>query len=529
MAGGKASARQKMINLMYLVFIAMLALNMSKEVLSKFGYISEQITENNSSLLERITTFENTIQINYDKEEAVWEEKNIAKDKLNTLTNNFLAYISKTKTTPPQKESKAEEGKMLPDYEVMDKPEHFDNLFFIGNGVDMKLTNEGKEFLNQIKIFKTGFISIVDSLNVGRSNPNYVNLIEDATELFDTDTKVINEKGEPQSWFAYNYQGYPEVSINTDLTVLEANVLGFQAELLSAMIGGQYKINATLANFDAYVVSERAAYFAGEKFEGKIILGKKSKNLKPTSIKINNNELDPITSMNGDGAIVLDFPVGSVGTKDITGSITFVEGSDEPITIPVLASYDVINKPKEASIEVVGRNTLFRNYDNQLKISVPGVPANLVKVSGSGVSSKGKGLYTIKPKTGSELVLKITAKLPNGSTFKDTESFAIRKPPVPDVLFNGKQGGSMSKGSIKNGAISAVYPAAYGINKKVKVRSFKVKIGPKSFKCTGVRLSSKAKAFLKKAPKGFDVSFKEINFAGITAGQKQSGPSITIN
>ena len=36
MAGGKASARQKMINLMYLVFIAMMAMNMSKEVLSAF-------------------------------------------------------------------------------------------------------------------------------------------------------------------------------------------------------------------------------------------------------------------------------------------------------------------------------------------------------------------------------------------------------------------------------------------------------------------------------------------------------------
>mgnify|MGYP003961369193 CR=1 FL=1 len=41
--------------------------------------------------------------------------------------------------------------------------------------------------------------------------------------------------------------------------------------------------------------------------------------------------------------------------------------------------------------------------------------------------------------------------------------------------------------------------------------------------------SAKAKAALKRAPKGFDVSFKKINYAGITAGQKESGPSITIN
>ena len=47
MAGGKQSARQKMINLMYLVFIAMLALNMGKKVLSSFGYLNEKLEESN--------------------------------------------------------------------------------------------------------------------------------------------------------------------------------------------------------------------------------------------------------------------------------------------------------------------------------------------------------------------------------------------------------------------------------------------------------------------------------------------------
>jgi hypothetical protein len=47
MAGGKETPRQKMINMMYLVFIAMLALNMSKEVLSAFGTINESLEENN--------------------------------------------------------------------------------------------------------------------------------------------------------------------------------------------------------------------------------------------------------------------------------------------------------------------------------------------------------------------------------------------------------------------------------------------------------------------------------------------------
>ena len=57
MAGGKLSPRQKMINLMYLVFIAMLALNMSKEVLSAFGLLNEKISDANVATSQRNTAF----------------------------------------------------------------------------------------------------------------------------------------------------------------------------------------------------------------------------------------------------------------------------------------------------------------------------------------------------------------------------------------------------------------------------------------------------------------------------------------
>ena len=53
MAGGKETPRQKMINLMYLVFIAMLALNMSKEVLSAFGSINEKLDQANISYVKK--------------------------------------------------------------------------------------------------------------------------------------------------------------------------------------------------------------------------------------------------------------------------------------------------------------------------------------------------------------------------------------------------------------------------------------------------------------------------------------------
>ena len=57
MAGGKLSPRQKMINLMYLVFIAMLALNMSKEVLSAFGILNNKIEKANTDTAARNVAF----------------------------------------------------------------------------------------------------------------------------------------------------------------------------------------------------------------------------------------------------------------------------------------------------------------------------------------------------------------------------------------------------------------------------------------------------------------------------------------
>jgi hypothetical protein len=44
MAGGKISPRQKMINMMYLVLTALLALNVSKEVLNSFFEVNKGIT-----------------------------------------------------------------------------------------------------------------------------------------------------------------------------------------------------------------------------------------------------------------------------------------------------------------------------------------------------------------------------------------------------------------------------------------------------------------------------------------------------
>ncbi|MDA8571995.1 hypothetical protein N9K85_01685 [Flavobacteriaceae bacterium] len=533
MAGAKESPRQKMINLMYLVFIAMLALNMSKEVLTAFGQITEQVEENNISLIDRIGTFEETIEMNYNSEgqQEVWAEKKWAKDEINEITSKFITHLDALPDkNPPKKEVKGR-GEIL-DYEVMDKSEYYDKKFFLNSAADAKLTEEGEEFVTNVRDFRTNFDRIIDSLLVSdENNLDYKKLKDEIDQVFNPDDQIIDSEGIKRNWMEL-FHGYPEVTTNTRLAMMKSNALSFKAQLLSFMIGGQYKVNATLANFDAYVVSERNAYFPGSKFQGKIILGKKSKDLKPKSVKINDNDIDPKESLDSDGAIVLDFPVGRVGTNKIQGTV-FFEEKGEIIPITVDSEYDVISKPNTASVEVVGRNTLFRNYPNDVIISVPGIPSNSIKLSTNkgeaDIISKGNGQYTINPKgRGKDISILVSGTFSNGETFSDPKNFVVRNPPKPEIYFNNKQTGVMSKANIRVGKVTGVYPPAYGLSASVRITSFKVKIAKREFTCSGNTLSPEAKAYLRKTPAGFNITILDVLYAGLNSGTKPLGPSITI-
>lgn len=125
MAGGKLSPRQKMINLMYLVFIAMLALNMSKEVLSAFGLLNEKISVANVATSQRNTAFMEGLAQKATDEPAQYAAVKAKADEVSQVSDGLDAYIESVKSASMEK------IKDPTDYEVMDKPDYFNNLFLL--------------------------------------------------------------------------------------------------------------------------------------------------------------------------------------------------------------------------------------------------------------------------------------------------------------------------------------------------------------------------------------------------------------
>ncbi len=125
MAGGKLSARQKMINLMYLVFIAMLALNMSKEVLSAFGSINEKLNRSNENFDAKNSLALNDLKKKADENEE-FKTAAATAQQATELSNAYFGYLAS------EKDALLAEFEDPKDYEAMDKTQFLDEKYYKG-------------------------------------------------------------------------------------------------------------------------------------------------------------------------------------------------------------------------------------------------------------------------------------------------------------------------------------------------------------------------------------------------------------
>ncbi|WP_378178732.1 gliding motility protein GldM [Aquimarina sp. SS2-1] len=490
MAGGKLSPRQKMINLMYLVFIAMMALNMSKEVLSAFGLMNEKLTEDNTVTTERNQAFLGGLAEKVSEQPAKYKPLKEKADIINEKSNEFTAYIDDVKAVI------LKDVDDPTDYQVMDKNAVLDEYFFAGGNI----TPSGKEFIQKVDDYRNSVSEMVKE--------QYPDIAADIQKEFST-AQVENRDKVMVDWLKYNYEGFPMIASITKLTQLQNDVKSTQSKVLSAMLSGQLQSEVSLSNFEAIVVPDKTAFFSSDNFKGRIILGKKDKTLKAHKVVVNGKELDAESMQ--EGQTLLEFPAGNVGEREIKGEFQFKEG-DSIVTIPIESSYAVIPKPNSAVISADKMNVVYRGVQNPMTISIPGVPT--VNATAPGLKrSSGAGKYVMDVTTvkAREVAIKVSGKLPNGSSVSDSKKFRIKDIPRPVGTVRGEDGNiKMSKSGLDKASIGAILPD-FDFDIKLDVTGFKFKVeGQPTINVRGRRLDSRAKSALKKAKRGSSVQVIDI-------------------
>lgn len=492
MAGGQLSARQKMINLMYLIFIAMLALNMSKEVLSAFGLMNEKLVESNQAATSRNTDFfaglEQQAGEQPDKFKPLLDQAN----QVQSLANDLNGYISDLKG---QMTSTVDDPQ---DYEIMDKGDFLDDHFFKGD----KLKPEGQEFLDKIATFRNGIKDVI-----GESYPA---IAADVQKKFATEP-VMNTEDNLLEWLDYHFKGFPLVASLTKMTQLQADIKTTESEVMSTMLQGKLKIEASLTNFDAIVIPDKTAFFSGENFTGTIILGKKDVTLKADKVVVNGNEL-AAGAMQA-GQTKLSFPAGAVGEREISGEFQFMEGG-EMITIPINSTYAVVPKPNSATISADKMNVVYRGVKNPMTISFAGVSDNNVQANADGLSKvSGVGKYVMDATRikGREVTINVSGTLPDGDKVSDRATFRIKDLPRPTGTVRGEDGNiKMQRNALDISTIGAKFED-FDFNLPLTVTGFKFKVlGQPTINVNGSKLDTRAKAALSKAKRGSDVQIFDI-------------------
>jgi gliding motility-associated protein GldM len=491
MAGGKLTPRQKMINLMYLVFIAMLAMNMTKEVLTAFGLMNEKFeTANTESKLTNQQMMQ-ALDAKAVEAKGEFETAALTAHKVEAATKKFDDFVATAKAEVLVG-VESEEGK-LP-YESMDKADNLDNAWFVGEGY----TARGKKVMAAIETYKS---EMKTALGTEKKYGSILNQLNKSFDLSD----VSNKEGKKIKYLEYHFKGFPAIASLAKLSMWQSDAKKAESDVIAAALGKAAVQAASYSNYKAMVILDKNAYFQGEKVTGTVVLGRYDENTKPEGVT-GPAQLDKAT---GQAKIALS--AGAVGEQKFGGEFKFIEDG-KPINLKYDGTYVVVPRPNSATIAADKMNVVYRGVVNPMTISFAGVSDNNVTASAPGLSkASGNGKYNMSPGQGTEVTISVTGKLPDNTSVNDKRVYRIKNIPAPQGAIGGTVGENKgAKGRLAVSQITAeLVDFDFEVNLKVTQFTFRVS-GQPSVVVNGDRVNAQCAAAMARAGRGDIVTISEI-------------------
>jgi gliding motility-associated protein GldM len=210
---------------------------------------------------------------------------------------------------------------------------------------------------------------------------------------------------------------------------------------------------------------------------------------------------------------------GGIGEQTISGQFGFLEDGKE-IPLKFEGTYVVVPRPNSATISADKMNVVYRGVDNPMTISFAGVSNDKVKASAPGMSGT-NGKYTLRPGAGSNVMVTVSATLPDGKVVSDKKEFRIKGIPAPTGKIRGEVSASGSKSNLEVCTITAEL-IDFDFPIKAQVTQFTIKVpGQPSKVVSGSKMDAAAKSAIAKASKGDVVSIFDIKAKFVGGAENQ--------
>ena len=530
--------RQKMIGMMYLVLTAMLALNVSKEILNAFVTVSEALERTNGNFESKSGTtydmFAKAAEAQPAKAGPPYEKAKLVR----AASNELVDYVKNVKVELfsavdgiPVKEVKALE--LTKDLNKLSAKDNYDKVsnYFIDS-------KKAYEMVNKIVAYKQQLVDILQDTGFKINNPILTSGLE-------TD-KTYTKDNVTQDWAHYNFEGTVAAAAFTLLNKTIGEIRNMEYETVDFLYKSIDSKSFKFSNVEAKVIPNSRIVFSGDKYEADIIVAAYDKNQNPivywasgrdtiTDEQVNSGSL---TGYEGkEGVYRLQIPTTAVGDQKFAGVIKLVDPSGEAKLYSFKSSY-AVTKPT-AAIAAEKMNVFYAGIPNPVNIAAPVAPEKLrITWGGATGTQTAPGKFDVNvPSTlvGKEVTINVSAELEKGkSTSMGNSTFRVKAVPEPNVF----AGGNLSTGKyakdqiLANPFVAAKMPPDFNYTLPWTVVSYKVTFvrnGVESAPITvnGAPFGSQVEGNIKSASAGTLVEFSDIVIKSI-AGQRTIQKSIVI-
>lgn len=534
MAGAKETPRQKMIGMMYLVLTALLALNVSSDILNSFVIVDESImkTSENATKKNQIlyNAFEASLIENKAKVQKYYDKAMEAKK----LSDELVKFIWSVRTDLiAQVEGIPKEIADTISTNLLKKKDNFDLPTHIMCGTDEADGGNGQanEIKKKIIEYKEKVSKLVDAKE--RKNLNLG---------LEVEGKFYNSvMRKSMTWELNNFYHVVSVGAVVVLDKIIVEVKNAESEVVSKLreeiTAGDFKFD----KIEAKVVPKSRFVIAGDKYTADIFVAAYSSTDTP-QVLIGDYDTakgefrgvpDKLTG--SAGIVKYEVPAGGEGPRKYSGVINIKTPSGQIKPYPFASDY-VVSRPM-ATVSAEKMNVFYIGLVNPVSVSVPGVAPSEVTVGISGggsIKSKGGGKYDVTvPMSAKEISLNVVADMGDAKRNMGSFKFRVKRVPKPQPKVAGKEGGAITKGALTGAPIVSAELADFlfdGVS--YAVTGFSITVpgsgGLLQEEATvGNRISGKAIGWIKKAKPGTKVYIENIRARG-PDGQVQNIGSITL-
>ena len=408
------SPRQKMINLMYVVLMAMLALNVSNEVLNGFSIVEESLNRTTSnSAKENLAIYEDfdtQMKANPQKVKE-WYDKAQQVKQMSDSLYNFAAELKQAIVV----EADGKNGDVT---NIKNK----EDLEAASQVMLSPSRGQGQDLYNAINSFREKMLRMV-------SDEKQRQII--ASNL----TTDVPNNGLGKNWQEYMFESMPAAAAVTLLSKLQSDVRYAEGEVLHTLVQNIDVKDIRVNALEAFVIPNSQTIVRGDKFSAHIVMAAVDTTQVP-DIYIGNQKVELKDNL-------YERICGTTGDFTLAGYLETVNGNGEKVRRDFSQKYTVVDPSATVSADLM--NMLYAGYNNPISISVPGVPLTKIQatMTNGTLQPVGPGKYIARPsKIGENATITVISTNTGRAQQMGQFTFRVRRlpDPTPYITMNDEHG-----------------------------------------------------------------------------------------